>query len=178
MLGQRLRALRHQHNLTLRQVADATGLSTALLSQIENGRTDPSVTTLRKLAQVFEADMATLFRDPDAPAVHVSRPGERFRMAAPAGLITYERVTPGRGDFEVLRAELAPGDVSSEHAWGHDSTECVYVLDGEIDVTVGAETHRIAAGEAVTFDSRQPHRYANVSDAPAAFLLTVSPPTP
>ncbi|QCB92680.1 cupin domain-containing protein [Cellulomonas shaoxiangyii] len=178
MLGDRLRALRHQHGLTLRQVADATGLSTALLSQIENGRTDPSVTTLRKLARVFEADMASLFRDPDAPAVHVSRPGERFRMAAPAGLITYERITPGRGDFEVLRAELAPGDVSSEHAWGHDSTECVYVLTGEVVVEVGAQTHHLGAGDAVTFDSREPHRYANTSGAPASFLLTVSPPTP
>ncbi|HLT84311.1 MAG TPA: cupin domain-containing protein [Phototrophicaceae bacterium] len=178
MLGDRLRLMRREHKLTLRQVADATGLSVALLSQIETGKTDPSVTTLRKLAQVFEEDMAALFRNPDAPAVHVSRPGERFRMVAPAGLITYERVTPGRGDFEVLRADLAPGDVSSEQLWAHASVECIYVLAGEVVVSIGTQDHVLGAGDAITFDSREPHRYRNDSDAPASFLLTVSPPTP
>jgi len=178
VLGERLRLLRKERGLTLRQVSEATGLSVALLSQIETGKTDPSVTTLRKLAQVFQEDMAGLFRDPDAPAVHVSRPGERFRMVAPAGLITYERVTPGRGDFEVLRAELAPGDASSEQPWSHASVECIYVLDGEVTVTVGSNDIVLVAGEAVTFDSREPHRYRNDSQAPASFLLTVSPPTP
>lgn len=178
MLGERLRALRRAHDLTLRQVADATGLSVALLSQIETGKTDPSVTTLRKLAQVFEEDMAALFRDPDAPAVHVSRPGERFRMAAPAGLITYERITPGRGDFEVLRADLAPGDASSEQPWSHASVESIYVLEGEVVVWIDGHDHVLGAGEAITFDSRAPHRYRNDSAAQASFLLTVSPPTP
>src|SRR5690606_38570882 len=125
MMGDRLRELRHLRGLTLRDVARETGLSAALLSQVETGRTTPSVATLRKLASVFDADVAALFHDPEAPGVHVSRPGERFRMVAPAGLITYERLTPGRGEVEVLRADLAPGDVSSDAPWAHASTECL-----------------------------------------------------
>lgn len=178
VIGDRLRELRRGRNLTLRRLSEMTGLSTALLSQIENGRTDPSVTSLRKLAAVFDADLASLFHEPEAPDVHVSRPGERFRMAAPAGLITYERLTPGRGDLEMLRADLAPGDVSAETPWGHPSTEIAYVLTGEVEVTIGEGTHTVAAGESVTFDSRQPHRYANRTDAPAAVLIVVTPPTP
>lgn len=178
MLGDRLRDLRLERNLTLRQLAELTGLSAPLLSQIENGRTDPSVTTLRKLARVFDADMASLFHEPDAPAIHVSRPAERFRMVAPKGQVTYERITPGRGDFEVLRAVLAPGDTSAEEPWAHASAECAYVLDGALTVTIGTETHQLSTGDAVTFDSRQPHRYSNQTDAPVSFLLTVSPPTP
>lgn len=178
MLGDRLRDLRQQHHLTLRDVGERTGLSPALLSQIENGRTDPSVATLRKLARAFDEDLASLFRNPDAPAVHVSRPGDRFRMIAPRGQISYERLTPGRGDLEVLRADLAPGDVSAPEPWAHPSTECVYVLTGEVVVTIGEEEHRLRAGEAVTFDSRLPHRYANTSRAQASILVSVTPPTP
>ncbi|WP_166350662.1 helix-turn-helix domain-containing protein [Phytoactinopolyspora limicola] len=178
MIGDRLRTLRQHRSLTLRQVADETGLSAALLSQIENGRTDPSVTTLRKLAKVFDAELASLFHEPDAPPVHVSRPGQRFRMVAPAGLVTYERVTPGRGDLEVLHADLAPGDTSAEVPWSHPSTECVYVLAGEIRVEVGDQVQQVRAHEAVTFDSRQPHRYVNDSDDVASILVMVTPPTP
>jgi transcriptional regulator with XRE-family HTH domain len=178
MIGERLRDLRQARGLTLRQLADLTGVSAALLSQVENGRTDPSIATMRRLAAVFDAEVATLFRDPDAPPVHVSRLGERFRMTAPAGLLAYERLTPGRGDLEVLHGELAPGDVSAEDPRGHASTECVYVISGEIVAHVAGTDHVLAAGEAITFDSRQPHRFLNRSREPASILVAVTPPTP
>lgn len=178
MLGQRLRSLRQQRGFTLREVAEQSSLSVALLSQIENNKTEPSVGTLRKLAVVFDADVSLLFQDPEAPAIHVSRPGERFRLLAPQGLITYERLTPGRGDFEILRAQLAPGDVSSTEPHHHDSTECVFVVQGEVDVIINGEVHSLTAGESVTFDSRLPHLYENNSEGPAEFILTVSPPAP
>ncbi|UFU06723.1 cupin domain-containing protein [Ruania halotolerans] len=178
VIGDRLRVLRRARSLTLRSLAERTGLSVALLSQIENGKTDPSVETLRKLAKVFDSDLADLFREPDAPPVHVSRAGERFRMQAPAGQITYERLTPGRGDLEVLRADLAPGDRSATEPWGHVSTECVYVLSGQITATVDGQDYEVAAGESITFDSRLPHLFANHTDALAQIILAVTPPTP
>lgn len=178
MIGSRLRSLRQQQGLTLRQLAAQTGVSAALLSQIENGRTDPSVATLRKLATTFDAELSSLFHEPDAPPVHVSRPGHRFRLVAPAGMITYERLTPGRGDLELLRAVLAPGDVSAETPWSHEATEALYVLDGEIVAEVDGRDHVVTAGEAISFDSRLAHRYRNDSGGPATFILAVTPPTP
>lgn len=178
MIGDRLRGLRQQQGLTLRQLASAAGLSPALLSQIENGATDPSLATLRKLAKVFDASIATLFTEPDAPPVHVSRPGGRSRLAAPQGEISYERLTPGRGDLEVLQADLAPGDTSSTEPWAHPSTECTLVLTGVVTAEIGGERYELSAGEAVTFDSRLPHRYRNDSDQPARIVIAVTPPTP
>lgn len=178
MLGDRLRELRSARGLTLRQLAEETGLSAGLLSQLENGRTDPSVETLRRLAKVFDSDLADLFREPDAPEVYVSRPGERFMMQAPAGLITYERLTSGRGNFEMLRGVLHPGDVSASAPRGHPSTECVYVLEGEIVASIGGVEHRVALGEAITFDSRLPHRFSNDGETDAVILLSVTPPSP
>jgi len=178
MLGDRLRDLRQQHSLTLRQLATAADVSPALLSQIENGATDPSLATLRKLAQVFQTSIAELFSEPEAPAVHISRAGSRTRLAAPPGQIAYDRLTPGRGDLEVLQADLAPGDASSAEPWAHPSTECAIVLAGEVVADIGGEKYTLATGEAITFDSRLPHLYRNASDQPARIVIAVTPPTP
>lgn len=178
MLGDRLRELRLHHAMTLRELAAAAEVSPGLLSQLENGQTDPSLATLRKLATVFKAEIATLFSEPNAPLVHLSRAGERMRLTAPQGEITYERLTPGRGDLEVLRATMQPGDVSSSESRGHESTECVVVLDGEVVVEVGSERYVLATSEALTFDSRLPHRFCNESDQPSVYLLAVTPPVP
>ncbi|MFE9914144.1 helix-turn-helix domain-containing protein [Micromonospora sp. NPDC005553] len=178
MLGDRLRDLRQQHSLTLRQLATAADVSPALLSQIENGATDPSLSTLRKLAQVFDTSIAELFSEPEAPPVHVSRVGARTRLAAPPGQITYERLTPGRGDLEVLQAHLAPGDASSAEPWAHPSTECAIVITGAVVAEIGGESYALTAGESVTFDSRLAHLYRNASDQRAHLIIAVTPPTP
>lgn len=178
MLGDRLRDLRSARGLTLRQLADETGLSAGLLSQLENGRTDPSIETLRRLAKVFHSDLADLFREPEAPEVLLSRPGERLMMQAPTGLITYERLSSGRGNFEMLRGVLRPGDTSAPEPRGHASSECVYVTDGEIVASIGGTDYRVTVGESITFDSRLAHRFSNDGDIDAVFILAVTPPTP
>lgn len=178
MIGDRLRELRLRKELTLRQLAVEAGLSPGLLSQIENGQTEPSLATLRKLAEVFDAEMASLFREPEAPLVHLSRPGNRWMLAAPQGQITYQRMTPGRGDLEVLRAELAPGDSSASEPRGHSSTECLVVLSGVVTAEVGEQTFSVIAGDALTFDAQLPHRYINQGDSVASILVAVSPPIP
>lgn len=178
MLGDRLRDLRQRKGLTLRQLADAAGVSPAMLSQVENGAADPSLATLRKLANVFDESIANLFSDPEAPEVYVSRPGARSQLSAPRGLITYDRLTPGRGDLEVLAASLDPGDASSVQPWAHPSTECTLVLEGTVTAEIGGQRHTLSAGEAVTFDSRLPHRYVNDSDAEARIVIAVTPPNP
>lgn len=178
MLGDRLRELRQRHGLTLRELAARAEVSPGLLSQLENGVTDPSLSTLRKLAVVFDAEMASLFSEPNAPLVHLSRSGERTTLSAPKGQITYERLTPGRGDLEVLRGELQPGDVSAAEPRGHESTECLMVVKGQIVAEVGAQEFKVHAGDALTFDSRLAHRFRNDSSKVAVILLAVTPPNP
>jgi transcriptional regulator with XRE-family HTH domain len=178
MLGDRLRELRLLHGMTLRELASAAQVSPGLLSQLENGVTDPSLATLRRLATVFKAEVATLFSEPNAPQVHLSRPGERTRLSAPQGQISYERLTPGRGELEVLSATMAPGDVSAAEPRGHESTECIVVLEGEVAVEVAGQRHVLLARDALTFNSRLPHRFCNETTEPAAYLLAVTPPVP
>ncbi|MEV8253374.1 XRE family transcriptional regulator [Rhodoglobus sp. NPDC076762] len=178
MLGDRLKALRLERGLTLRQLAELSGLSTGMLSQIENGTADPSLGSLRKLAGVFEAAVASLFTDPDAPLVHVTSPGDRPTMGTTSSGFVYERLSPGRGDLEVLTATIPPGESSSPSKWGHKSTECAFVVSGTLSVQISETTHTLDSGQSITFDSTQPHRYMNLSDADTTIVVSITPPMP
>src|SRR5690606_41791422 len=116
--------------------------------------------------------------EPDRSEVLRPRPGERLLMRASAGLFTYERLTSGRGNSAMLRGVLRPGDASAAEARGHASSECVYVVEGAIVAEIGGVDHAVAAGEAVTFDSRLPHLFRNDGDVDAVILLAVTPPMP
>ena len=176
-VGPQLKALRTRHELSLRDLAARTGLSATMLSQVERGVTEPSLSTLRRLAGVFGESVASLF-DSSPPAVWLSRPGSRSTLAGPHGLVGYERLTPGNGRLEVLRAVLPPGAATSAELWAHPSTECAYVVAGTLTVHIGDATHEVLAGESITFDSNQPHRYRNATESPVEYLVSVTPPTP
>lgn len=178
MIGRRLRELRTEHGLSLRELAARIDVSPGLVSQIENGVTDPSLTTLRKLAAVFNATVADLFAAVGSGAVHVSRPGQRALLSASDAHFTYARLTPGRGDLEVLHGELAAGQSSSAEPWAHPSTECAIVLAGTLVAEVAGERHRLATGMSISFDSRLPHRYLNDDAVRAEYLVSVTPPNP
>jgi transcriptional regulator with XRE-family HTH domain len=178
MIGRQLRTLRTGRGLSLRALATEAGVSATLLSQIERGVTEPSLATLRRLAGVFGESVAALFDDQDRPPVSVSRPGARSTLAGPRGKIRYERLTPSNGHLEVLRGVLIPGETTSDDLWAHPSLECAVVIDGVLTVDIGTDSYPVAAGEAITFDSRQPHRYRNTSDITVEFLISVTPPIP
>ncbi|WP_109471870.1 helix-turn-helix domain-containing protein [Ornithinimicrobium cavernae] len=178
MIGSRLKRLRTANGMTLRALAERSGLSVTMLSQIERGVTEPSLRSLRTLAGVFGQSVAELFHDDAVPSVHVSRPGARSRIVSPQGRVQYERVSSSNGQLEVLRSTLEPGESSSDEPWAHEAVECVYVLTGELTVVVSEVSYTVGQGEAITIDSRHPHRYLNDSPTPVEFLLSVTPPTP
>lgn len=178
MIGEQLRRLRTERGLSLRALGDQVGLSATLLSQVERGVTDPSLSTVRRLAEVFGESITALFDDGPGSSVWISSPGTRSILRGPHGSVGYERVTPGNGQLEVLRGVLAPDEATSPELWSHPSVECAYVLVGELVVEIGAVLHTVGEGDAVTFDSRQPHRYLNQSERGVEFLLSVTPPSP
>ncbi|KQW06211.1 XRE family transcriptional regulator [Leifsonia sp. Root4] len=178
MIGTRLRELRTARGLSLRSLAEETGLSATLLSQIERGVTEPSLKSLRLVADVFGQSVAMLFDEGAVQAVHISHAGERSKISSPRGHIQYERLMPGNAQLAVLRGVLEPGESSSDEPWSHVAIECAYVLTGVLTVMVGDSAHEVVAGDAITIDSSQPHRYRNTTNHTVEFILSVNPPTP
>lgn len=178
MIGDRLRDLRKARGMSLRELGLATGLSPTLLSQIERGVTDPSLKSLRSIAEVFGQSVSALFDEGAVPSVHISREGQRSRIVSPRGYIQYERLAPGNGQLEVLRGLLGPGESSSDQPSSHPSIECTYVVSGTLTVTVGEARYEVEAGEAITIGPGHPHLYSNNSAGKVEFVQAVTPPVP
>ncbi|MEV6866951.1 XRE family transcriptional regulator [Streptosporangium subroseum] len=177
MTGARIREIRTQRGLTVAQLAEAAGVSTGLISQVERDRTDPSLETLRKIAKVLQLPLFSLFQEQDTKAVSVIRENNRMLVASPVGGITYSRISPGHGRLEMLKGHLPPGGYSAAEPWSHPSEECVLVLEGRLIVEVSGVQHDLSVGDSCYFHSSLPHRYLNPGDTPVDFVIAVTPPS-
>jgi transcriptional regulator with XRE-family HTH domain len=173
----RIREYRSNRGMTLRDLARDAGVSVGLISQVERGVTDPSLETLRRIAEVLGVPLFSLLQDADTSAVAVVRRGDRLQISSPHTAITYTRASSGSGRLEVLEGRLEPGAVSAEAPRGHPSEECVVVLTGRLTVEVGSELLVLDAGDSCHYDSTVPHRYRNESDDVATFMICITPPS-
>jgi transcriptional regulator with XRE-family HTH domain len=177
-IGDRLRARRQELGLSLRDVAGRLGLSPSLISQIERGRANPSVSTLYSL--VAELDLSLdelLFTDRRAadrpagtppPGGPIQRASDRQRIRLASGVLWQRLTTTSEPGTEFLYVVYEVGGASSPadayqrhagHEWG-------YVLSGTLKVTIGFREYVLEPGDAVSLDSTTPHRLENVGDVP------------
>lgn len=178
MIGKRLHELRVAKGLSLRELGQMVKLSPTLLSQVERGVTTPSLTTLRKLSGIFGESMSSLFMDTSkGPSVWISRPGERMLLRGPRGGVVYQRLTRGNGEMEVFRAVYEVGQQSMDDM-SHPSLESVYVVRGVITAEIDKVSFDVKAGENISFDARQSHRYLNRGTEEAEIIMSITPPVP
>ena len=176
-LGPRIRALRQERGLSVRQLAAEVGVSAATISQVERDINDPSLNTLRRIARALDTPIFDLFTVPGASAPRVIRRDERILAHAAHGEIEYWRISPPGSKVEVLEGVLAPGTASSEEVWAHPAEECAVVLSGTLLLEVGDEVHELTVGDSASFDSRCPHRYVNPGTQTSQFIVSVTPPS-
>jgi len=157
-LGARLRSGRQRQGLTLRTVADRSGLSRGFINQVELGQVSPSFASLSKIADALGASLVELFQPPTSRREGVVRANERVRITLPEGGYLDEILTPSLdGKLLVLRSTILPGSDSGP-AYHHDADEeCVVLLEGRLQITVEDQVHDLAPGDALTFRSLRPH---------------------
>lgn len=179
-IGEHLRARRHELGLSLRDLADRLGVSPSLISQIERGRANPSVSTLYQLVAELDVSLDELLfedrtdradrREPEAPAAGgpVQRATERHRIRLASGVIWERLTTLSEPGIEFLYVIYEVGGASSpEDAFQrHNGHEWGYVLSGTLQVTVGFRQYLLEAGDSLSLESTTPHRLANVGDTP------------
>jgi transcriptional regulator with XRE-family HTH domain len=176
--GTRIRRLREGMELSLRDLADRSGVSAPMLSQVERGETSPTLAIAERIAGGLELSLSQLLRLDETDGVSVVRSGERRRAGGRRH--SYEVLTP---PLPGLRAEVslhklapgastgAPGD-PPRHEPG--SRETAVVVEGRLQLVCGGLAYELEEGDSVTFDSDLPHHLENPGDADARFFAVVA----
>ncbi len=177
-VGSRVRAIRHLRRLTLKEVAERTGLSESFLSQAERGLTSASIASLQRIATALGVAVSDLFAPDSTRRPRVSR-REARQFVAWGKLGRKALLTPKPfHHLEVVVAELDPGGSTGDEAYHHgDSEEVFIVLAGRVRLQLEAETYELGSGDSVQYRSSTPHRVVNHEDEPAEVMFVVSPPS-
>jgi transcriptional regulator with XRE-family HTH domain len=178
ILAARLREERRRRRLSLRKLAEASGLSPTTVHQIETGRGSPSLATLQALASTLGVPLATLFESgPPPPEPAVLLPArQRLRTRTPGGSL--ERLATGLPGQRLrgLVVTLAPGGDTGEEPMTHPGHELVFGLAGRCVYVVAGKEYKIGPGDSLLVDSRQPHRGRNLGRREARLLLVLYAP--
>jgi transcriptional regulator with XRE-family HTH domain len=161
-LGTRIRTLRLERRRTLRQLADATGLSVSMVSMLERGRANPSIGTLVATAAALGVPMTSLFGDAAGRASPVIPLGRQPVMRTRRGVRRRLVIRDPGTNIEVAENTYAPGTASADVPIRHIGREMGLLLEGVLAVQVGGERYTLHPGDAVVIDSARPHRFVNV----------------
>ena len=179
-IGPRIKALRDAGGLSLRDLAERSGVSAPMLSQVERGETSPTLAVAAKIAAGLDLTLSQLLRLDEGGSVSIVRAADRRRGGAKQRGHAFEVLTP---PLPGLRAELSrhvlapgaqtggPGDAPM-HEPG--SREITLVEAGPVTLVIDGERHDLATGDTVTFDADLSHHFENPGPGEAAILAVVS----
>ena len=162
-IGQKIRDLRNNERMTLGELAAKVNVSPSLISQLERGGVNPSISLLKSIADALEVPLFSLFDK------------EENKVEEPSPLMmSKERkvVTTGRVHFNLLSRnydlgcefiynEWPPGSSTGKEKYVHEGIECGLLLEGELEVELGDRTYHLKPGDSITYRSDIPHRLNN-----------------
>ena len=173
-IGARLRQLRSRRRLSLATVAKAAGISVGFLSALERSQMSGSVATLRKLARFYKTNILDFF-DTHGVSSRQVRPAERKVLQAGAG-VRMELLAWGNTVMEPHLFRVA-SEAGSGDSYTHEGEEFIYVLRGELAITLEGKEYRLKPGDSFYFESATPHRWWNPGHTETWVLWVNTPPT-
>jgi transcriptional regulator with XRE-family HTH domain len=177
-VGARVRALREAMNLSLRDLAERSGVSAPMLSQVERGETSPTLAIAERIASGLDLTLSQLLRLDERGHVLVTRAGEG-RARSRRGHLTQELTPPLPGQradvsLHILEPGAATGRSGDPPLHEPGARETAVVLAGSASLMIDDERHDLTEGDTVTFDADLPHHFANDGDVPARFVAVVA----
>jgi len=183
-VGEKIKKLREEKGMSLGELAEKSGFSSALLSQVENHMISPPLGALIKLAQAMDVAIGHFFGDnAEAPFVIV-RSGERAhisRVASKEGVkfgYSYESLAQNKKNrfMEPFLVTLEPATKKDRNAFSHEGEEFIFVLEGEMEVTLEDHTDLLKPGDSIYFDSRLRHRVECSGEGNTRILAVIHGP--
>lgn len=174
LVAQRLADLRRQRQLTLDALARASGVSRAMLWQIEQGRSAPTLKVLSKIAASLDLPLTALLHG-SRHDVEVLRASDTKRLVSADGGYVSRALFPFSGvhAFEFYEIRIAPGASERADAHAAGTVENLVVAGGEVEIDVDGTGFALAPGDALFFRADQPHAYRNTGAEPAVLYLVM-----
>src|SRR4051794_37034801 len=177
-LGERVKSLREAMELSLRDLAERSGVSAPMLSQVERGDTSPTLAVAQKIAAGLDLPLSQLLRLDEDRHVVVVRAGEG-RTRRKRGHKVEELTPPLPGQrADVSVHTLGPGAATGAHddppVHEPGSRETTVVLEGTAELFIDGERHELREGDSVTFDADLPHHLENNGEADARLIAVVA----
>lgn len=177
-LGQRIKIRRQAMNLSLRDLAEVTGLSPTFVSSLERGNGNPTLDSLRKLANALELPMSRLL-DESVERELVVRRDQRMRLSFASEQVFFELLTPRMSGqmllFEV-QAAAENGNLVGQ-PMPEAVEECMVVLAGAIQVCLAGQIYRLEAGDSIYFESRDLESICVASESEAQYIAAIAQKT-
>ncbi|MAD43355.1 MAG: hypothetical protein CL623_13340 [Arcobacter sp.] len=181
-LGKKIKDLRIQKDMNAKELAYMAKISVGMLSQLENGLTQGSVETLRKIAKVLDTSLAELFKDEDENPIehnesqYVVRKVNRKKISFPDLSYNCELLIPDlQGDIEFTLVRLSPNRSCEESVLNTKGEHCIYVLDGEITITLNKNEYILQKRDSIRFSLLTPHKIENRNPKKASYISAITP---
>jgi transcriptional regulator with XRE-family HTH domain len=176
--------MRQSRRLSQRQLAQASGVASSMISVVEQNRTSPSIASLKKILSGMSVSLSEFFSQETLQDPPIFYRADELVTFPPLGgdddapRITIRQVGNGAGQrIQMLHEHYEPGADTGEDMYTHPAEEAGIVLSGHIEVTVGDEVRVLAPGDAYIFDSRLRHRFRNIGNEECIIISACTPPT-
>lgn len=177
-IGKKLKELRESKGLTLRELAMRAGCTPSFLSQIERGKTEPSISMLKKIADALGVYIVDFFLENFEDEDVVTRKKDRIdiqlrrwdaKIQSLVKNVTNKKMQP-------FYTVIKPGG-GSHGMYSHEGEEFGIVLRGELELRLNDKVHKIKEGESFYFSSRIPHDWVNTGTKDVHVVWVITPPT-
>jgi transcriptional regulator with XRE-family HTH domain len=163
-IGQRIRDLRNEKGMTLGNLSEKIKMSPSLISQLERGGVNPSISLLKSIVDVFEVPLSAVLGEEEQKPEQVPRvmkERERKTLTTEGGVRFV--LLSGNYDLgcEFIYNEWPAGSSTGKEKYAHEGVECGLLLDGELEVELEDRTYHLKPGDSITFRSDIPHRLNN-----------------
>lgn len=176
VVGANLRRLRARRGLTLDNFAKISGVSRAMLSQIEIGRSVPSINVVFKIARAFGLPFSALLASTSGRRAHVMPAQTAKTLRSASGEFSTRALFPfgaeRKTEFYELRLQAGGIEQADAHAPG--TMENLIVVRGELEITTSTGQYRLPAGDAFLFQADEPHKYRNIANEEALIYLVMT----
>jgi len=176
VVGVNLRRLRLRRGLSLEKLSQRSGVSRAMLGQIELGQSAPTINVLWKIARALDVTFATLIQAREAGGTTVLKKAQAKVLTSQGGHFSSRALFPfdgpRRAEFYELRLAAGAKEPADAHAPG--TLENLVVAEGALDLHVGKETHRLEAGDAIVFEADVAHTYASAGNKECVMYLVMT----